>query len=101
MPGREPEDRRLAAGGIEQSAQHLEHGGLAGTVGAEESDEFTFIDAEAHAVDSAHFFILPPEETADGTREARSFPVRPIDLCELARLDGGHGVLLCGRLVFD
>ena len=52
------EHARFAAGGIEQAGEHLERGGFARAVRAEEADEFAGFDLEADVVHRDGLFVL-------------------------------------------
>ena len=50
------------AGGIEQTGQHFEGGGLPRAVGAEKADEFPRLDGKADVLDRQGLLVLPAEE---------------------------------------
>jgi hypothetical protein len=51
-------DLSLAARGVKQTRKHLEGGGFARTVRAEEADEFAGFDFEADVADSSDLFVF-------------------------------------------
>ena len=70
LPGDEVEHPGLAAGGVDQPGEHLQRGGLARPVGAEEGHHLAGLDGEADAVDGADLAVLAAIEPADRPRHA-------------------------------
>ena len=57
-PNRLPEEARVAGGGMDQTEQHSERGGLPGAVRAEQSADLALLDAEAEVVDGEYALEL-------------------------------------------
>jgi hypothetical protein len=64
--GRLAKDPRFAFAGKGEAEEELERGAFAGTVGAEETEDFTGTDAKVEAVEGEEDFALPRERVALG-----------------------------------
>ena len=88
--GHVAQHRALARGRVQQARQHLQGGGLAGAVGAEEADHLARLDVEGDPVDGLHGAVRRR------TRLVRAAPSPGVALGHLERLgqggdvDGGH-----------
>jgi hypothetical protein len=84
------DDAHLAARRVEQAGQHLERGGLAGAVGAEEADPLARLDGERQLLDRAHRLVFTAKERAQRGAHARLALVHPVVFGEAAELDVRH-----------
>src|SRR5205085_10913209 len=85
------EHAHLAAGGIEQTAQHLERGGLARAVRSEKTDDLAFADRERDRLDGWHVLEAAPKERAQRGQHAFCAFVDAKDLAQIANKDGWLG----------
>jgi hypothetical protein len=84
---REAEDLQLAGRDVQQAGQHLQRGGLAGAVRAEQPDDLTTVDAERDLVDGQSGFVRTPYEALDRIAETGPLFVEGIGLGEIGRRD--------------
>ena len=75
---------------MEQAGEHLEGGGLARAVGAEEADQFAFLNGEADLIDGEGLFVAAMEEAAHSAAKARLLFVRAKSLGQTVDFDQGH-----------
>lgn len=80
-----------AAAGMDQPGEHLERGGLARAVRAEEPDDFAGADLEARLLDGFDVVVLAIKKVPHGAAQPRLFVRDAISLGELIRNDDGHG----------
>jgi hypothetical protein len=86
-----PAHAELAAGRHQEPAHHLDDGGLARPVGAEQADDLAALHGEVQTVDGLHAGELAADEAAQGTGEALRLPVELVFLAEVTRRDDRRG----------
>ena len=67
---------------MDQAGEHLEGGGLAGAIGAQESHHFTGLDLEADIAHGRDIFVAPLQEMAQGAGKARVLGGDAVGLAE-------------------
>ena len=76
---------------MEQPGEHLQRGGLAGAVRAEEADDLAGLDLEGDPVDGAHLAVLAADEALDGSAKPRLPLGDEEGLVQAGDADGGLG----------
>src|SRR5579885_2391628 len=90
FPRRVAENPGLTAGGIEQTGQHFERGGLARAIRAKKTDQFSRFNGETDFVDGHGLFVLPMEQSLNGTPETGALFVGAKGFGEMANLNSRH-----------
>src|SRR5205814_1480006 len=91
LPGHVTENAGRTAGGIEQTSQHFEGGGLARAIGAEEADQLARLDGEAYLLDGERLLVLAAEQAFDCAAETRLLFVGAKGFGKAGDFDGRHG----------
>src|SRR5579871_642516 len=65
FPGSVAENLSVTGRRVNQAREHLQRGRLARSVGTQKRDHLARLNAEAHAIDSPHFFVLSPPQALD------------------------------------
>ena len=84
-------DADLAAGGQEDSGEHLDRRGFAGPVRADIGDGFAGLDGKVDVRHRDDLLVFRTEKMPDGADHARFFHGAPEGFAEPFRFDDGHG----------
>src|SRR5262249_7322177 len=90
FPRDKPKDARLARGWIEKTGEHFQHGGLAGAVWSEKSDQFAFFDLEGDVIGGAGLLILAPDKSFHGAPEPALLAISAVDLRQAVCFNDRH-----------
>jgi hypothetical protein len=107
-PGIVVQHPHLPPGGVEQAGEHLQGGGLAGPVGAQEAHHLPRLDVEGDPVHGRDVPRAPAHQAAHGGQHPRLSLVDGVHLAQLAQVDrrwrlgrsgwsAGRRVCLLGR----
>ena len=83
-----------AATGMDQATEHLQGGGLAGAVGAEEAHHLAGLNRETHRLHGRHIAMAPLHEMAQGAGQARLLVGHPVGLGKRFGPDDRHRAIL-------
>src|SRR5262249_8281020 len=90
LPRHEAKDAGGAAGGVDQTRQHLEGRRLAGAVGAEKGDHLARFDREVDAINGPNLLVLAAEQAAQRPAQAGLLLEDAIRFGQALHLDDRH-----------